>query len=181
MTDEGEFGEQPIQRLKRVKVADVVRGRSVPIRYYVAHNDPVLPHLKFKPITQLLSPYIQPVSHKLDLLWHAGWYFCGEDNPRPNWSGFMQDITVGTHLQAPGHFRVLPIIDLNPGDKSCILSTLLFVQEQAKALSMETACITFDQPLWIKAVEVVTANSLNVVYRLGVFHMLMSYCDRASA
>ena len=130
--------------------------------------------IKSSTLYNVTLQYIQPVSHKLDLLWHAEWYFRGEDDPRPNWSGFMQDITVGTHLP-PGHFRVLPIIDLNSGDKSCILSTLLFVQEQAKALSMETACITFDQPLWIKAVEVVTANSLNVVCRLGVFHMLMSY------
>ena len=35
--------------------------------------------------------------------------------------------------------------------------------------------MTFDQPLWIKAVEIVAAKSLGIVVRLGGFHSLMSF------
>ena len=40
----------------------------------------------------------------------------------------------------------LPIIDLNPSDKTCIYSTLIYVESQAKKLNIPTPCITFDQP-----------------------------------
>ena len=47
----------------------------------------------------------------------------------------------------------LPIIDLNPTDETCIYSTLIFVSNQAGKLNIPTPCITFDQPLWVKAVQ----------------------------
>jgi len=37
------------------------------------------------------------------------------------------------------------------------------------------ACLTSDQPLWIKAVEIVAADRLNVVCQLEGFHMKMSF------
>ena len=36
-------------------------------------------------------------------------------------------------------------------------------------------CIAFDQPLWLKATEIVTAKSMNIVCRLGGFHTMMSF------
>ena len=36
-------------------------------------------------------------------------------------------------------------------------------------------CITFDQLLWIKAVEIVQATEMNAVIRLGGFHTTMSF------
>ena len=56
----------------------------------------------------------------------SGWYFRGESEPRPNWCEFMQDVTSGSHLPA-SDIRLLPMIDMNPSDRSCILSTLLFI------------------------------------------------------
>ena len=91
---------------------------------------------------------------------------------KPNWSGFMQNIAVGEY-QSSADIQLLPIIDMNPSNKSCILSTLLFVIDQAKLLNIETPCINFDQPLWIKAVEIVKSEGLDIVCRLGVFHMLL--------
>ena len=72
----------------------------------------------------------------------------------------MQDVTVGSHSPS-SNIRILPIIDLNPNDKSCMLSTLLFVIDQSKILNMEVPCITFDQALWIRAVEVILREGLN--------------------
>ena len=92
----------------------------------------------------------------------------------PKWSGFMQKHVIGNH---PGKsmFSFLPIINLSPSDESCIFSTLLFVQDQARQIDIPTPCITFDQPLYIKAFEIVEAKDMKIVLKLGGFHMLMSF------
>ena len=62
----------------------------------------------------------------------------------------MQSISKGAY---PGQsvINMLPIIDLDPTNMSCIYSTLTFISTQAKKLSIITPVATFDQPLWLKA------------------------------
>ena len=92
--------------------------------------------------------------------------------PRTNWSGFMQHVFSENDCPiTKSEVLFLPIIDLSPSDETCIYSTLLYIQIQAEQLSIPTACITFDQPLWRKAVEIITERSL----RLGGFHTMMSF------
>ena len=59
----------------------------------------------------------------------------------------------GSH---PGQSSImfLPMIDLDPSDLTCIYSTLVFVSEQAKRYHV-TPVITFDQPLWWKALMII--------------------------
>ena len=72
---------------------------------------------------------------------------------------------------------ILPIIDLSPSDDTCIYSTLLYIEDQANRLNLPSACVTFDQPLWKKAMEIVIAKGMSkIVLRLGGFHLLMSTC-----
>ena len=59
--------------------------------------------------------------------------------------------------------HMLPITDLNPSNMTCIYSTLCFILNQANSLNIKTPVVTFDQPLWIKAVEIVQAHA----FRLG--------------
>ena len=59
----------------------------------------------------------------------------------------MQNISQGVH-QGKAKIVILPIIDLNPSDYSCIYSTLLFVKDQARQLDIKAPCLKFDQPLW---------------------------------
>ena len=68
----------------------------------------------------------------------------------------------------------LPMIDMNPGDKTCILSTLDYLCKLASK-----HIITFDQPLFWKASEI--ANAVpddspirNAVLLLGSFHTFMN-------
>ena len=42
-------------------------------------------------------------------------------------------------------------------------------------MKIQSPCITFDQPLWIKAVEIIKSKSMNIVCRLGGFHRMMSF------
>ena len=110
-------------------------------------------------------------SRNIDLIWHMGYFF---KKQQPHWSGFMQKYVKGQH---PGKSTVnfLPVINLNPSDESCIYSTLLFIEKQAKDLNIPTPCITFDQPLYIKAFEISTSKGMEIVIRLGGFHLLMSF------
>ena len=71
------------------------------------------------------------------------------------------------------------MIDMDPGDMSCIYSMLLFVFDEASAHNV-TPVVTFDQPLWWKAVTIISCKSedsdlRSIVLRLGAFHMEMSF------
>lgn len=57
---------------------------------------------------------------------------------------------------------LLPVVDLNPSDDDCIYSTLMYIQTQAQRLNIPTPCVTFDQPLWIKAIEIIKSKSLTL-------------------
>ena len=70
--------------------------------------------------------------------------------------------------------NILLILDLKPTDLSCIYTTLLFVRDQAKKLNTVPS-VTFDQPLYIKAVDICIAENLCMVCRLGGFHTLMNF------
>ena len=52
--------------------------------------------------------------------------------------------------------NILPILDLKPTDLSCIYTTLLFVHDIVPS-------VTFDQPFYIKAVDICIAENLGVV------------------
>ena len=87
-------------------------------------------------------------------------------------------IYKGNH---PGQASVmfLPMIDMNPSDLTCINSTLHFISEHARRYSV-TPMITFDQPLWWKAMTFVERKPENsplhsVVVQLGGFHTLLSF------
>ena len=170
----GSFGEKAVARCKRMQVSQLTKHRGIKIHHYCAPEVSPFKLLCFKPRTDLNSLCCISPCLNLELLWHVGWYFRSSSNPRPCWSGFMQDVVKGVHPPS-ADFRLLPIIDLNPNDRSCIYSTLLFVEQQAERLNIPVPCLTFDQPLWIKAVELVAAERLNIVCRLGGFHLLMSF------
>ena len=56
-----------------------------------------------------------------------------------------------------------------------IIILLLFVAKESQKRGMPTTVITFDQPLWLKAVTIVNTHGLNIVCRLGAFHLQMSF------
>ena len=165
-----------ITRQQRSKVNELVKDKGVPIFQYIGQPEKGLASVIYKPIIQLQTPYTLPVELCSDLLWQSGWIFSKLDRPRPNWSGFMQHILSDEkHLTSKSEVLLLPIIDLNPSDESCVYSTLVYIQSQAEKLNIPTPCITFDQPLWLKAMEIIRAKSMNIVCRLGGFHTMMSF------
>ena len=93
----------------------------------------------------------------------------------------MQNLTHSFSQQRKDKISLLPIIDLNPSDESCIYSTLLFVCDQAKKLNIKVPSITFDQPLWLKASGIIKESQLNIVCWLRGFHTMMSFMGSIGA
>ena len=87
----------------------------------------------------------------------------------------MHVIKQATTIYESASVKFLPIIDLNLSDETCIYSTFLFVIEEAKKLNIPSPDITFDQPLWQKAMGIIKEKNLQIVCRLGGFHILMSF------
>ena len=162
---------------KMMTKEDIPKENNVKICWYDKPDITALSKKTFTSINQLKCQLTDFHQLNIDILWHSASVLKRNniEHPRPNWSGFMHLVTHGTDSPHASAITMLPIIDLNPGDLSCIYSTLLFVQKQSKQINMITPCITFDQPLWIKAVEIASAKSLDIVVRLGGFHCLMSF------
>jgi 5'-3' exonuclease len=118
---------------------------------------------------------LRQISSNVDLLWKVS---LTVRSPRPSWTGMMQMVHKGEH---PGEASImfLPMIDLSPSDLDCINSTLHFVCEHAQRYGV-TPILTFDQPLWWKALTIVKSEPADsklhsIVLRLGGFHTLMSF------
>lgn len=128
--------------------------------------------LKYKEIKELK---VMDNTWKLDLLLNVIWPL---RSPMPMWSGLMQMHQKGVY---PGKssFTFFPMIDLDPGDLTCIFSTLHFVTGIAERYGTK-AVITFDQPLYWKAMKIISIESSTspprqIVLRLGGFHTIMSF------
>ena len=96
----------------------------------------------------------------------------------PAWFGMMQIVHTGEY---PGQSSVifLPMIDMDPGNMSCVHSTLQFICQHASRHGV-TPIITFDQPLWWKSLQVIESQPENIplrsiVLKLGGFHTQMSF------
>lgn len=114
-------------------------------------------------------------SASLDILWNISHLL----RPSvPGWQGLCQQIYKGEH---PGIATVLflPMINMDPTNETCILSTLFFVTDHAKRYG-HTPVLTFDQPLFSKALGIITNEPANsplkeIVLRLGGLHTIMSF------
>lgn len=161
-----------------MKQGGVVQNKGIAVVTYCAPECSGLSKLSFQSVEQIRqqSQCTMPPDVQLDLLWHVSKFTSNVAlETRPGWSGYMTDVSKGGDYPGQSIVHMLPIIDLDPTDMSCIYSTLLFVIIQAGELNIPTPILTFDQPLWLKAMEIVTALDLKIVLILGGFHTLMSY------
>ena len=164
-----------VPRLKeRRKTSSSICHKGIDVFQFIGSSQNGLSKIKFDSILQLKSPSIIPSAICYNLIWHTGWFFRSPENPRPNWNGFMQKATCSNNLKKAS-ISFLPIIDLNPSDENCIYSTLMFIIQQSKSMNIPVPCVTFDQPLWLKAVGIIEDANLGIVCRLGGFHTMMSF------
>ena len=163
----------PITRKERIPVGELTKDLGVSIIPYERSNRSGISGIK--PRSQLTLPLKVPREIPTsNTLWHLGWLFKPASGKHPNWSGYMQTIN-NDETPVKSDIHLFPIIDMTPTNETCIYSTLRYVMEQALNLGITTPCITFDQPLWLKAVDIMKSLNLEIVVRLGGFHMLMSF------
>jgi len=165
-----------INRQPHVKVDELVKDKGVPIIQYIGPHVHPLASVLYKPIIEIQTSYTLPSEFYSNLLWHSGRTFGNTPQHKVNWSGFMQNAFSSYHASyCKSEVLLLPIIDLSPSDDTCMFSVLCYIQDQAKLLNIPSPCVTFDQPLWLKAFEIIQAKSLNIVCRLSDFHTMMSF------
>lgn len=120
----------------------------------------------------------EQICSKVDLLWVYGkWRGV---NGLPGWNGFLEKLTKNNKDFTTSTVMFLPFIHHPASNKDTIYTTLDCAVRNAKSHGQNCFIITFDQPLYYKAREIVAAADIqsdiaNVVVRLGGFHMLMSF------
>lgn len=177
VTPVGECEEQQLPRSTRVRsVALAGRFAEIPTRKY---KKPQFPALKSVFIGPLEAPNItHPVlklPNALDNVWLAS-FTLSEPGRCPSWSGFNQSVVKQGHYEV-SRIDILPFINLDPNHPDTLYSALSYAQDLCVKYKLGIAPVTFDQPLYQKAVEIVQASpELNMlVVRLGGFHLMMSY------
>lgn len=160
----------PIPRAQ-VTASDIETTGRIQIQYHRADNQ-ALATLTYGsvPIMRAHDP-----TANLDVLWKTSLLF---KIPRPAWSGMMQVLHRGVQ-HSKSSVLFLPMIDLSSSDTTCIYSTLNYIAQHAKQHDVPTI-ITFDQPLWWKALSIILSEPdgspmRRIVVRLGAFHMEMSF------
>ena len=168
-----------VKRMARLKVSDLTQDRGIPqLRYITSALG--MSNIKFKPIHELLRPLIVPPSlYYSQLLWRSTSFSTSQNVPEHwiNWSGCMQHIFKSSDADSNEDEVVcLPLIDMDPNDENCIYSAIMFIVAQLEKMAISATSVTFDQPLFSKALEVVESKDLGskIVLRLGRFHTLMS-------
>lgn len=109
----------------------------------------------------------------LNIIWLGGL------QQQPGWHGFMYNLTNNESSCESTYIKAVPFINMDPTNMSTIYTALSFAAEQSR-LQKQTCIVTFDQPLFLKASEIVTNAEMNsdigkIVVRLGGFHLLMSF------
>ena len=138
-------------------------------------SEPRLAQAEIKYNDVVVARALDPTAN-LDVLWKTSLLF---DTMRPAWAGMMQVIHQGNH-KGKSSITFLPMIDMNPSDVTCVSSTLKFVSEHAQRHNIANPIVTFDQPLWWKAFNIIQTEPADsdlrkVILHLGAFHTEMSF------
>lgn len=151
---------------------------SIPLCHYKKSSRLGLQSLQIKSI-DVSSVDVDVIRNglKLNLHWIAG--FLSSTKCLPFWNGYMQEAMNKTGSYHTSKIIPMPFINLDASNMTTINSALTYAASECK--KRNTCCIvTFDQPLFIKACEIVEGaenHSIlsSVIVRLGGFHLLMSF------
>ena len=94
------------------------------------------------------------------------------------WNNFMEHLTEHKDY-IKSRFVIFPFISSPPGNNNTIYTSLLKAYEIACKLDLKYYYVTFDLPLYIKALEIITTSGdprlANVIPILGSLHLKLSY------
>ena len=155
------------------KSSEIGKHGVIPIKTY---NQPPTKALRQIPIKDPSENTVDTSeAERLDALWISGYTI--QATPQPSWAGFMQSAMQNEGNYDVSEITALPFINNNPSDCSTLYTALCYAKSQCHKAGQKTCFVTFDQPLYIKSVEIVKSSPdlSGVVVRLGGFHLLMSF------
>ena len=121
------------------------------------------------------APTSLDVASSMDTMWLTS-YFVSDPTKCPSWGGFNQTV-VSQGFFDTSRIEILPFLNHDPNQLDTLYSALAYAQSLTEKYHLGISPVTFDQPLYIKAAEIVqSSNDLNNIFvRLGGFHLVMSY------
>lgn len=168
--------ESKIARLKVSSAAEVIADAG--IVEVISYHRPPNAGLKTIKIADIdISNSQRVVPSPEDIAWLYG-KNSADSSSVPGWNGFMELGTTGEKYEC-SKIVFLPFINAPPSDYNTVYTSIASAVEQCKLVKQKTCIVTFDQPLYWKARDVMANDAQpelkNVVVRLGGFHLLMSF------
>ena len=152
-------------RLKPNDKAMILQAAEVRIVPFTVKSDQGMTNITFLPIDQLSSSITQgkPSLCPGDVLWAAGWVIKAHDSEfqHANWNGWMKRIHAKDTKQ-PTQIDFLPVIQGDPNDHRTIFTTL---KESVWLSKGNIGIVTFDLPIWLKAVDIIEQENLPIIPR----------------
>ncbi|GBN86623.1 hypothetical protein AVEN_27895-1 [Araneus ventricosus] len=168
------LAEESLSRTKQVISAkDFAAEAHVPIQVY--HNNNIVGYSK---ITAQNFAYESDTTasflRKIDMLWLYGKW---NNLSLPGWNGYIERLSRNSMDFSISRILFLPFIPQPASVYNTIYTTLLCALENAKRYGHDGCIVTFDQPLYTKAREILAAapegsDLSKIVIRLGGFHLL---------
>ncbi|CAK6977842.1 Hypothetical predicted protein [Scomber scombrus] len=162
-------------KLKALDKAKVLKAAEVKILPFINRKQTGINSITFLSITELSSSMTrdQPHFSPGDTLWAAGWMIKAKDPKfqHSNWNGWMKRIHVDD-AKLSTQMNFLPVIEGDPNNQRTIFTTF---KECMRLSGDKVTIVTFDLPIWLKAMDIMKQENLPVIPRLGGFHLLKSY------
>lgn len=166
-----------IRKLERVpKSHELASKFNIPIICcnHLDNNKLGLQSITFNDATQLLLGDRDkfPAAYCLHI-----WAQCLQIPNVPSWRGYMEALSHAEDYEVTQVY-CLPFVNMPPSNYDTINSVLNHAHVECLRINQKTSFVTFDQPLYAKARELLANDQNNlkgVIVRLGGFHMLMSF------
>lgn len=169
--------KKSISRLKQIPSSEEIGEIGfVKLKHFENKNSDGLKTVKIEDVLDVTDNY--EIS-SADFTWT---YSKFANNKSDGWNGFMEKI----HTNLAYHVsKIIPVpfIKNPPSDYNTIFTSLVEAAEQCQKQEQKIVFVTFDQPLYYKAREILANIDLNndpynlssIQVRLGGFHLMMSF------
>ena len=152
-------------KLKTLDKAKILKVAEVKILPFTNRKQTGIDAITFLSIADLASSAAQeqPLLSPGDTLWTAGWVIKAKDPEfqHSNWNGWMRRIHADDAKEST-HVDFLPVIEGDHNDHRTIFTTL---KECMRLSGDEAAIVTFDLPIWLKAVDIIKQANLSIIPR----------------
>ncbi|KYM97251.1 hypothetical protein ALC62_12065 [Cyphomyrmex costatus] len=155
--------------------AEIVKFGKIDLLSYTKHKSAGLLTIKVANIVALRQLSLDIVPTIPDLVWLYGKWILSPIIP--GWNGFMEQATANNEYHI-SKIIYLSFINAPPSDYDTIFTSLMEAKKICAQCYQETCIVTFDQPLYWKARDIVEAmkdDFEHMIVRLGGFHLLMSF------